>query len=63
MKRVGSEYQSYSRPRVDEVEYLVPLCAICDHKIPYGTMNTDIQNDHPRFGQSTMKAAAAGRVV
>ena len=27
------------------------LCAICNNKIPYGTINTDIQFDHPRFGQ------------
>ena len=27
------------------------LCAICTHKIPYGTIHADLLDRHPRFGK------------
>ena len=44
-----------------------PSCAICSSKIPYGTMNADIQSDHPRFGQPRPDqqtiSCACGRIL
>jgi len=37
------------------------ICAICDTKIPYGTIHSDL--DHPQSAHSTMRSAAAGRDV
>ena len=43
-------------------------CAICDSKIPYGTIHADLQADHPQFGQhrpgqSTIRCCGCGRYL
>jgi len=44
------------------------LCAICSHKIPYGTIHADLASGHPRFGQpltdqQTIACASCGRIL
>ena len=44
------------------------LCAICSHKIPYGTIHADLLDRHPRFGkphpgQSTIACPSCGRYL
>ena len=44
------------------------LCAICDDKIPYGTIHSDLRSDLPRFGkhrpgQSTIRCCSCGRFL
>ena len=43
------------------------LCAICTHKIPYGTIHEDLLDRHPRFGphpgQSTIACPSCGRYL
>jgi len=45
-----------------------PSCAICTSRIPYGTIHSDLANDHPRFGQprpdqQTIACASCGRIL
>jgi len=44
------------------------LCAICSHKIPYGTIHADLLSHHPRFGrphpgQNTIACPSCGRYL